>query len=525
MEIFIVLIICILQIVLFGVNCYKLQRFKNIFPDAKGLSINTINGFVQGINSKIVNPIFKVILSSINKYLSNNKGQISDYHLIKDIVDRNTDAKEDEISTLIPIPLYLGLVGTMACILIGLLKLDLSTVISESEKAMVDGISPLLLGVAVAMITSTLGIILTTIGSYIAKNSRAKVEENKNAFLSWMQEKLLPQLSNDTASVLQKMTQELSDFNKTFAFNNNQFKSTLSKVVDTSDKQAELITLISQLQDKNITTKNLELLKLLEKWIANLHGIKDYNDLLLKQLVNISNYFKAEREQIEMRKTLLAETLNKADSNSIAALEAFNENFSDSLQKIQETFESNISEMSDTIQNQQDTLRSVLVKTLNDTDLITNSALATFNKNFTDSFQIIQNTLINKISEIGNLLFKQQETIKIALDNQNYTMLQSIENQQKAITEKLQDTTKFIEELNKIGDKIESITRLEKAMREQNRKISDLSNIIIELAKRYEISNLVKISVIVGGGIIVLYCLLEFVLKILSLTEISLFRI
>jgi len=469
MEIVVIIIICILQILVFGANLSKLKVFKQIFPNTNDLSINAMDGFVQGIDSKSSNPIFKVIVSSINKYLSSNKGQVSDYHLIKDIVDRNTDAKEDEINTLIPIPLYLGLVGTMACILIGLIKLDLNTVIEGGEKAMIDGISPLLLGVAVAMITSTLGIILTTIGSYIAKNSRAKVEENKNTFLSWIQEKLLPQLSNDTASVLRKMTQDLSDFNQTFALNNAQFTATLSKVVDTSDKQAELIKLISQLQDKRITTKNLELLNVLEKWVANLQNVKDYNDLLLNQYVEIGSYFKAEREQIEQRKTLLAETLNKVDSNSNVALEEFNKNFNISLGRMQETFE-------------------------------------------------------RKISEIGDTLETQQEMLKVAFKTQNDTLLKSIESQQRTIAEKLQDTTKFVDELNKIGDKIASITRLEKAMNEQNGKISDLSNSIKELAKKaggnsidFSIPRWVKIAIIAGSSVIVIFCFFELILKVLSL--------
>lgn len=471
MEIVIVIIvvICILQIAVFGANLSKLKIFKQIFPNTNSLSIDVIDDFVQGIDSQSNNPIFKVIVSSINKYLSSNKGQVSDYHLIKDIVDRNTDAKEDEINTLIPIPLYLGLVGTMACILIGLIELDLSTVIEGSEKAMIDGINPLLSGVAVAMITSTLGIILTTIGSYIAKNSRAKVEESKNNFLSWMQEKLLPQLSNDTASVLLKMTQDLSDFNKTFAQNNAQFTATLSKVVDTSDKQAELIKLISQLQDKRITTKNLELLNVLEKWVANLQNVKDYNDLLLNQYVEIGAYFKTEREQIEQRKTLLAETLNKVDSNSNIALSDFNENFNVLLQKVQETFES-------------------------------------------------------KISSIGDTLATQQEMLKDALNTQNETLLKSIEHQQKIIAEKLQDTTKFVDELNKVGDKIASISRLEKAMSEQNGKISDLTNSIKELAKKaggnsvdFSMPRWAKISIIASVGIIVVFCLLELTMKVLSL--------
>lgn len=61
------------------------------------------------------------ILSSINNYLRRNKGAVADFNLIKDITDRNIDALEEEINTMLPVPLYIGLAGTMGGIIIGLL--------------------------------------------------------------------------------------------------------------------------------------------------------------------------------------------------------------------------------------------------------------------------------------------------------------------------------------------------------------------------------------------------------------------
>ena len=55
----------------------------------------------------------KDILNSVNGYLLRNKGAVSDFNLVKDIVDRNIDKVDDEISNHLPTPLYLGLMGTM----------------------------------------------------------------------------------------------------------------------------------------------------------------------------------------------------------------------------------------------------------------------------------------------------------------------------------------------------------------------------------------------------------------------------
>jgi hypothetical protein len=481
----VIAVILILQFNFYIKNRKSRSAFLSIFPIdiKKDVNIKKDGNNVEGLETKHKNKIWRVIIESINKYLLNNKGSVSDFHLIKDIVDRNCDAQEDEINTLIPVPLYLGLVGTMAGILIGVAFLvfsgSLKSLLGNETGNSTDGIEALLGGVALAMISSIIGIILTTRGTLNVKTEKVGVESNKNEFLSWIQAELLPELSNDTANVLHKMTQNLSDFNKTFALNNAQFTTSLSKVADTSNKQTELINLISQLQDKKITTKNLELLNVLEKWVANIQNVKDYSDLLLNQLVEVSNYFKLEREHLEQRKTLLAETLNKADSNSNAALDGFNNNFTTSLQKMLETFES-------------------------------------------------------RISEIGETLKTQQDTIKNALDTQNRTLIQSIEDQQKAMAEKLKDTTKFVDDLNKIGDKIASISRLEQAMKDQNGKFSELIRAINELAKMKTTGefNVIakspklpiwqKIVIYFGIGVCIFYFLFEISMKVLSLFDIVL---
>lgn len=481
----VVTFIVVLQIIYYIKNKKGRRTFLESFPHniAKSTNIRKDKNNVEGLETKHKNPIWDMIIDSINKYLSNNIGSVSDFHLIKDIVDRNCDAQEDEINTKIPVPLYLGLAGTMAGILIGVSFLvfsgSLNSLLSNESGSSTQGIEALLGGVALAMISSIFGIILTTRGTLRVQSEKVIVERNKNGFLSWMQAELLPELSNDTANVLQKMTQDLSDFNRTFATNNAQFTTTLSKVSDTSEKQAELINLIAQLQDKKLSVKNLELLDVLEKWIANLQNIKDYNEVLLNHTLEISNYFKIEREQIEQRKTLLAETLNKADSNSKAALEAFNNNFNSLLQKTQETIE-------------------------------------------------------RKISEIDDTLKTQQEMLKTALLSQNETIIQSIENQQKVLLDKLQGTTNFVEELNKIGDKIASITRLEDSMKESNGRLSELISGINELARAKTTGefNVVakfpqlpawhKIGIYMAVGLCIIFFLFEITSRILTFFNIAL---
>ena len=156
------------------------------------------------------NPTFKTIIESINVYLKKNKGNAIDYHLIKDIVDRNCDALEDEIQAQLPMPLYAGLAGTMSGVIVGVgylwlsggLKELLSTdkteqvanaVAKTGEQAVTsgaDGIEAVLGGIALAMLASFIGIILTTFGSWRAKSVKVQVEIGKQKFLSWLQQEL-----------------------------------------------------------------------------------------------------------------------------------------------------------------------------------------------------------------------------------------------------------------------------------------------------------------------------------------------
>lgn len=134
------------------------------------------------------NPIRKRIINSINSYLENNNNSVSDFHLLKDIVDRNCDAAEEEIDAQIPMPLYLGLAGTMAGILVGVgylvLSGGLNDLLTTANGNGADGIEALLFGVALAMIASIVGISLTTYGSSQMKDVKTKEENGKHIFLS-----------------------------------------------------------------------------------------------------------------------------------------------------------------------------------------------------------------------------------------------------------------------------------------------------------------------------------------------------
>ena len=155
-------------------------------------------GYVSDLNTlrititktKGTNVIRLRITNAINDYLINNYGAVVNFNIIKDIIDREVDVKDEEIVESIPTPLYLGLAATMIGIIFGLIAMP---AIDGSNFSA--GITSLINGVKLAMFASLSGLSCTTIlSSFFYKQAKKKVLKEKNKQLSYLLAKLLPEL-------------------------------------------------------------------------------------------------------------------------------------------------------------------------------------------------------------------------------------------------------------------------------------------------------------------------------------------
>lgn len=322
------------------------------------------------------NVVLNVILRSINDYLSKNKGNVSDFHLMKDIVDRNCDSVEEEINTQIPVPLYLGLMGTMTGILVGIGYLwisgDLNALMNSSSESGAEGVNALLGGVALAMISSILGILLTTSGSMRAKTAKAKTERNKHIFLSWIQANLLPTLSNDAARSIERMSQNLVEFNRTFSSNTDNLRNTLSQVNQATVMQKQLLDAVAKINDKKLVAQNLELYNALqnstgeiEQLVSFLHSSTEYlnavrelnekldkNDQRAKAIEDMLRFFELETQQIEQRKLAISKAVGEVDDK-----------LEEQLRKLGDHASTNVDNFYKALGKQQDALQNKLNET------------------------------------------------------------------------------------------------------------------------------------------------------------------
>lgn len=489
--VFIVIIVTIFQSNSFLNNVNEIQNFKKTFPNSNdNYSLNYYNDteIIIGIDSKIKTPIFNTIISSINNYISKNKGAVSDFHLIKDIVDRNCDSKENEIYSQIPVPIYLGLAGTMLGILTGVGSLVLTGAISGIINSTntsnvgigIDGINGLLGGVALAMISSILGIIFNIRGSRLAKEANSEVEKNKNIFLSWMQAELLPKLSTDPSGALIQMTNNLIQFNETFSENTREFKDTLTETQDVNNSQAKLYKSITELNINDIATANINVYDKLKNstneigvFAEYLQKTNEYLKIIQSLSQNLGDYEKRTRVLedagafFKRNENWLADNINTSNLKVKAALENFDEETQQYLNTLQDSLNQQILKFNGIITKQQEGLEKSLEK----------------------SAEIVAISLSKNHELFEEAIKLQQETFKNTIDNQQKTFENIIDNQQKLFESKFKESDAIISEIKSISHIKEGIKGFEKETKIQNDKIDALTKEIRNLAKSKSTQN------------------------------------
>ena len=284
----IVFIIVCLQVYFFIMNVYRMKEYKEIFEYESSWDIDHSpdTGFVSGISGE-GNKVFSSIKESISKYLGSNSGSVIDFHLLKDAVDRHCDAVENDINTLTPVPLYCGLAGTMAGVIIGLSSLlatgsitDLLSSGAGDFGAAAVGVNDLLEGVAWAMLASICGIFFTTVSSVLFKRYKLQGESGKNTFLAWLQAKLLPELPSDTSDALSKLVKNLNKFNNTFAENTSNLGDALKNVNESYRIQADIIQSVHDMDVMKMAKANVNVLKELKECTDKLEVFNQYlNDI------------------------------------------------------------------------------------------------------------------------------------------------------------------------------------------------------------------------------------------------------
>lgn len=321
--------------------------------------------------------------------------------------------------------------GTMLGIIVGILYLwlsgDLDALLGVTAAAGsgAGGIKALLGGVALAMISSIVGIALTTYGSWQAKQIKSDEESAKHNFLSWMQAELLPAMNTDAASAMRMMVDNLSAFNTTFAANTKELNDSLSHVAETTKGQAEILEAINDLKINRIAAANIEVYDKLKNCTAEIGQLGEY-------LSHVSGYLANVRA--------LNQKLDNADARS-RMIEDMATYFKQERANI-------------------DTISGVIARSMGDADSALQKSIEVLKENVT----------------------KQNDELVQHMVEQNQRLVKVLDEQQSTLESRSQEMGKLISEISQLTEVKKTMSNLEKAMLDQNKKIDSLVRSISELA-------------------------------------------
>lgn len=463
----------IFQIIAFSRTQHLRTTLRKIFPESPEEDLSTEfdewNTSVQitYANEKKKSKIFQSIVDAINNYLAKNQGA-TDYSTLKDITDRQCDAVEAQIDTTAPVPIYIGLCGTLIGIVLGVgilgygggiesllgapavteqiitvdskselpatAKLDIGQkavvkstgntyVLSEQgqweahEDAGATGIRDLLRGVAIAMLTTFIGVLLTIIGSFSYRNSTEDNERKKNKFLNWMQGELLPQMKHNMASTLAILQKNLTKFNKDFATNSQNLNKIFENINTTYKENATFLEAVQKL---------------------DVDGMAQANVRVLRELQSCT-------EQINDLHTFLQQS-----NQYIARVESLNSNLSDHLDRTK--LIENLGEFFKSEVEQIQLRKEAISKAVGDIDLE------------------VQKSIEGLSKHTG----KQYEELTGATSKQHLEFMKAIDAQQEALNKKLEETSLIIDELKNLVDVKESMNKVADATTAQSEKLDQL---------------------------------------------------
>jgi len=448
----------------------NLNIFKNVFADGLKLSgpqnETEDKEYPETLNQKRSNEALKITLvetagkneiiirikNAINNYLINNYGAVVNFSIIKDIIDREIDVKDEEISQSVPTPLYLGLAATMMGIIFGLFSMP-----AIDGTNFTGGINALIDGVKLAMIASLFGLACTTIlSSFYYKSAKSKVLSKKNEQLSYLQAKLLPELIKAEDTGVSGLKQSLDRFAREAT---NIVESVKSAALNTGSNiraQQNVLERVERLDMTRVSKVNLELFDHLEKNMDAFHKFSDY----LSTMKDISNNLKefalrttaidnvaqninsAMIESKDLTKFLTLH-LKKIESSGNEALKAVN--FSDSyfreaIEKLTVEVDDRISKLNSSADTHHSELRDIYEKIGKDLDTITSQHLDEFKAAYAGAVpHFEQLDKLNELAPIKLTIENNANLMKKESSTNNHNLIESINALNNTIKQLKQD--------------------------------------------------------------------------------------
>lgn len=419
------------------------------------------------ITSDSLNEINIRIRNSINNYLINNRGASINYSIIKDIIDREVDAKDEEVNQSIPIPLYLGLAATIIGIIFGLFAMPSLAENATGGGSDLAGIDLLINGVKVAMFASLSGLVWTIIlTSFIYNRASKKILQDKNKQLNYLQENLLPEIiKNEDVGVV-----GLKNSINKFSRQANSIIENINSAVKHSESniiaQQDTLDRIEKLNITKVSKVNLELFDKLDKSVGALENFTQFiselsviSDKLYEfsnntqDVQEIASSIKVNLHESKELTSFLTKHLNKMEEMGDVAMYSFDlseKKFKDAVDNLIDSTSKNV----ESVKSASDNFEASIGKTFNELSVQLEKVSTEYIDRLTETYSVNQ-------PEFDNLKhLKELESIKAQISqalNSNGTGESPISVM--SVVEKLNDVTKLLESVEKNTKSIKAVTK------------------------------------------------------------------
>lgn len=436
------------QVIAFSKTQQYRHKLKSIFPDSPEEDLSTEadedNASVQVVMSdeRSMSDVFRDIVSAINNYLKKNQGA-TDFSTLKDITDRQSDAIESQISAIAPVPIYIGLCGTVTGIVLGVYVLafcggldslltvadtagihavtDETSVAPEIVDYGAQGIKTLLQGVGVAMVSTLMGVLLTIVGSFTHKNSARQNESKKNRFLNWMQGELLPQMKHGMASTINILQKNLTKFNKDFSSNSQELNKIFHNINTTYKENSKLLEAVQRLDVDAMANANVRVLQELKSCTGEINDLHSFlaqsNRYLVnveslnsnlsehldrtKLIENMASFFQKEVEQISARKDMIANAVAEVDCEVQESIKGLSRHTNHQYTLLEESTATQHSEFMKAVEAQQTALNRKLEETSVIIDELRNLTAVKDSLGHMAEAMTAQNEKMDRLSDLG----------------------------------------------------------------------------------------------------------------------------
>ena len=426
LTITVVLVVVCFQIFKFSENRKRINLFSKIFAGQDYELVRDESALVVGITGS-GNKIFDDIKSSINGYLKGTQGTEVDFQLLKDSVDRHCDMIEDEINSQMPLPLYFGLAGTMGGAIIGLMALVWGDAILQlmsgnlgavGNNNAANNINDLLWGVAIAMLASAIGIILTSWNTIYFKDKKLQEETEKNMFLAWMQSRVLAAVPSSVSQQMKALVNQLATFNRNFRSNTDAINATLNKAKEVYRSQADVIEEYKAIDLEAIATGVSSIMRRLRSSTESLDNFTQYLNKVHEYYEDLQVF--AEKLDKETERIGILQDIQKffTAHKSVIAEETADahKNIQESIKAVQRSTQQQVNETYTALTEQSQKLKSAVEENNKQFEELCQDMRNKFKDQMNDMPEVAQNlkkleSIPNQLEEVVTKINQSQERL------------------------------------------------------------------------------------------------------------------